>query len=330
MKEKMVAIKTDLFGILKIEFILLEEAFPRIFIAASENKERFLLCENESTKNRYSWFLMKISNEDIVALDDGRKKVSDIYSQNKNKRFVILDKENSQAKVVNFFDKENLTFINKEIRNGFLNNKEREESKTKEANLDFEKVQLLQKTQKDGENPEEFDFSTEKKIKNDFEVEEDFESFEVEEKKVEKKKTFESKDEFQEDLENYEEVFDSTPEIEEGETQKNYFDDWDYKNSEKKALEEQRKKERKEKRLLKKEERKRAADAFLQKISDVLHDKKFWIRVILCLVILAMFISVFVAVFAGRGDGGEQIVEIPGNQEEMGEVITNLMLKILK
>ena len=43
MKEKMVTIKTDLLGILKIEFILLEEAFPRIFIAASENKERLLL-----------------------------------------------------------------------------------------------------------------------------------------------------------------------------------------------------------------------------------------------------------------------------------------------
>ena len=211
-----------------------------------------------------------------------------------------------------------------------MNKEERTEADKNKEKLDFEKMQFLHKKSEENINPEEFDVSSEKEKAEEKheEIDWNYEDFEGEETKpIKKERKNESKDEYQEDLENYEEFINPIPDVEESDTQKNYFDDWDYKNPEKIALEKQKKEEKKKERQRRKKEREDVINAFLKKVSDIVHDKNFWIKVVLIIAILAMFITVFAAVFVGKSSGGEQVIEIPDNGEETANTLLRILTK---
>ena len=313
---KIQEIKTESFGTLTLEYILLEKKYPRIFIAKNESNERFLLCESEIAKEQYTWLFYKVSNAEIVLLNDGSLTLEQLW-QKRKPTFLTIKKGEQTAIETRYRRAENITFLKQPIYLGFLQQKDKGKIDEKLQKFDLEEVQLLHKKEQENiDNPEEFEISEEqreKKETTDFEGEYDDFDFGLDSPKNANKKEIVSKDEFDEDLEDYEEIdrIEYEPLVEEGEKQKEYFDDWDYKNPEKVELEKQRKEQRKKDAAVRKAERQKSLDDFGKKCKSILKSGSFWTKVLIALLTAVMFITVFAAIFANKQSENTEPIQIP-------------------
>lgn len=311
------------FGLLKVEFVVIEDKYPRVFVVKKEGtNEKFLMYECNVTDKKYVWGCFGISNNELILLNDGKIKLENLLKERKSMYINVL-KGKEKPFISRITEKENFLFLNKKVNYGFLDKIERDENLKKRDTLDYESVQLIKKKEKENVDYESFDVE-DKKVDKETKIEgnyEDFEDFDrVPTIKIEKEENkAESKDEYEEDLENYEEFEPSPVEVEEGETQKNYFDDWDFKNPEKIEAELAKKEEKRQRKETRKKERQEKYDAFCLKMQKVLKSRAFWTKIIIVLLAAVLFITVFTAIFASgnlnSGGGGGEIEVVPDTTE---------------
>lgn len=312
------------FGLLKVEFVVIEDKYPRVFVVKKEEtNERFLMYECNVTDKKYVWGCFGISNNELILLNDGKIKLENLLKERKPVYVNIL-KGKEKPFISRITEKENFLFLNKKVNYGFLDKIERDENLKKRDVLDYESVQLIKKKEKENVDYESFDVE-DKKVDKETKIEgnyEDFEDFDrVPTIKIEKEENkVKSKDEYEEDLENYEEFEPSPIEVEEGETQKNYFDDWDFHNPEKIEAEMAKKEEKRQRKEARKKERQEKYDAFCLKMQKVLKNRAFWTKIIIALLAAVLFVTVFAAIFTSKNlnsgnSGGGEIEVVPDTTE---------------